>query len=341
MKRWLALTFLIVAGFLAWPLTCPAPLIYKPGEGWSYESVGGGKWVRARAKDQYDAAKEAFDKKNYRVATKAARRTVKKWPLSDYAPDAQYLLGRSYEARKWDERAFKEYQILAEKYPKVENYSEVLQRQFDIANRFLAGQWFRLWGVIPFFPNMDKTVTMFEKIIRNGPYSAVAPQAQMNVGTAREKQKDYPEAVRAYEKAADVYHDQRPVASEATYRAGQAYNKQAKKAEYDQSAAAQAIDKFTDFVILFPNDPRAAEAQKTISSLKTVQAQGAYKIARFYESKKHWDGALVYYNEVLIKDPDSSFAAEAKRRIDILKKRTAATQTQADKSASNPPQPKK
>ena len=46
---------------------------------------------------------------------------------------------------------------LLEKYPKVENYDEVLQRQFVIANRYLGGQWFKLWGYVPFFPSMDKT----------------------------------------------------------------------------------------------------------------------------------------------------------------------------------------
>jgi hypothetical protein len=43
------------------------------------------------------------------------------------------------------------------------------------------------------------------------------------------------------------------------------------------------------------------------------------EIARFYEKKRMWSGALVYYNEVLIKDPESPFAAEAKRRIEFLK----------------------
>ena len=45
-------------------------MIYTPGEGWRYESVGGGKWQRARAKDQLDVAQAAFDKKQYSLALK-------------------------------------------------------------------------------------------------------------------------------------------------------------------------------------------------------------------------------------------------------------------------------
>lgn len=321
MIRWTLRFLLCALCLMCLTVNTPAPLIYRAGEGWSYESVGGAKWRKTRAKDQLEAAQQAFDKKDYRTALKAARRTVRTWPLSDYAPQAQYLVGRAYEARGMDEKAFKEYQKAMEKYPKIENYQEIVNRQFVIANRFLAGQWFKLWGYIPFFPSMDKTSDMYEKIIKNGPYSDVAPKAQMNIGAAREKQHNFPLAVKAYERAADRYHDQKQVAADALYKAALAYNKQAKTAEYDQSVAGQAIATFNDFITLYPEDGRVPEAQQTIATLKTEQAHGSYQVARFYEKKKKWDGALVYYNEVLIHDPNSKYADEAKQRIDAIKKR--------------------
>src|SRR5436190_23883278 len=98
MNRWSVRLALVVACVLAFPFTSPAPLVYRPGEGWVYESVGGSKWVRLRAKDQLDVAQSTFDNKDYSTAFKAARRTARVWPLSDYAPKAQYLVGRCYEA---------------------------------------------------------------------------------------------------------------------------------------------------------------------------------------------------------------------------------------------------
>ena len=64
-----------------------------------------------------------------------------------------------------------------------------------------------------------------------------------------------------------------------------------------------------------------AEAQKTITTLKTEQSRGSYSIAKYYEKKHRWDGALIYYNEVLLKDPESPLAAASRLRIDSLKKR--------------------
>jgi outer membrane protein assembly factor BamD len=321
MNRWSIRLFLIAVCVLAVPYRSPAPLIYTPGEGWTYEPAGGeGNWQRTRAKDQLIVAQDAFDKKDYRLALKAARRVVRVWPLSDYAPQAQYIVGRCYETRGVDERAFKEYQTLLEKYPKAVNYEEVLKRQFDIANRFLGGEWFRLWTYIPFFPSMDRTSDLFEKIVKNGPYSDIAPQAQMKIGEAREKQSNYAEAVKAYQRAADRYNDRPQIAADATYREGIAYEKQAQTAEYDQSTAGQAIATFTDFMTLYPDDSRVPESQKTITQLRMEQARGNFEIARYYEKNKKWNGAMIYYNEVLLRDPNSPYAAQARERIEAIKK---------------------
>jgi outer membrane protein assembly factor BamD len=132
-------------------------------------------------------------------------------------------------------------------------------------------------------------------------------------------------AAKAYETAADRYHDRPQVAADALYKEGLAYKKQAQTAEYDQSTAGQAIATFTDFMTLYPTDPRVSETQKIISSLRIEQARGSFQIAKFYEKYKKWNGALVYYNEVVLLDPNSSYASKARLRIDQLKKRAAQT----------------
>jgi len=317
--------FLVLAAFclLAFTFRSPAPLTYQPGEGWNYEKPGEdvGKWQRERAKDQLDVAQEAFDKNDYDQALKAARRVVSQWPMSDYAPKAQYLVGRCYEAKKQDEKAFNAYQQIIEKNPKIENYEEILQRQYEIANRFYGGQWFKLWNYVPFFPNMDKTAGMYEKIVKSGPYSEVAPQAQMQLGATREKQSELRQAVKAYEEAADRYHDRPKIAADAMYNVASAYLRQTKTAEYDQNVAQQAIAAYTDFITLYPDDRRVTEAKESIANLKTESARGCFKIAEFYEKRRKLSGALVYYNEVLVQSPNSSYAEAAKLKIDEIKAR--------------------
>jgi outer membrane protein assembly factor BamD (BamD/ComL family) len=146
----------------------------------------------------------------------------------------------------------------------------------------------------------------------------------MKIGAAREKQKDFPKAAKAYETAADRYHDRSHIAADALYRAGLAYQKQAQTAEYDQSTAAQAIATFTDFMTLYPDDTRVPEAQKIIEALKTEQARGNFTIGQYYESHGKLVSAKIYYNEVvnlLLGEPNSTYASQARTRIEALNKR--------------------
>ena len=122
---------------------------------------------------------------------------------------------------------------------------------------------------------MERTAEMYADIVKTGPYSEVAPQAQLNIGTAREKQKTLgfkpptiPLPSRLTIWPPTVIMTSRTVASEAIFRAGLACEKQAQTADRDQTTAGQAIAKFTDFMALYPNDPRVPEAQKIIASLR-------------------------------------------------------------------------
>lgn len=327
MSRRFIILSLVVTWAVFYPFRAPAPFIYTPGEGWSYEFYGTtAKWRKEQAKDQLAVAQEAFEAKDYSTAIKASSYLLRKWPLSDYAPEAQYLLARGYEAEGKDERAFAAYQQIFTKYPKSDKLPEATRRQYQIGLRFLGGQRFHiLWGYVPFLPSMEKTAALFEKIVANGPYSEVAPHAQLRIGAAYEQGKDYPEAVLAYERAADRYHDQPVIAADALYRAGMSYYKQALTAEYDQGTAGQAIATFNDLMALYPQDRRLPEVRRIIVALKNEQARGNFKIAEFYAKQKKWSGALVYYNEVLLYGPNTPYATTARERIDLIKQRTPPT----------------
>ncbi|MDP6794057.1 MAG: outer membrane protein assembly factor BamD [Verrucomicrobiota bacterium] len=328
MQRWTCPLLLVAVIFFSWPNRTPAPIIYRPGEGWSYERIGGGgSWRRTSAKDQLAVAKEAFAAEDWKTAFKAARRMVADWPLSDYAPEAQLLLAQTCEKRGDDERAFSEYRNLLRFYPQQVNFEEVQARQFDIATRFLSGQRYKLWGRIPLYRSMSKTTAMFQNIVNIGPFSAVAPKAQMNIGQAwvkkargfqisqNERHKNYRYAVEAFSKVADKYHDRPGIAAEGLFAAAAAYEQQSLDAEYDQGVTRKAIDSYSDFIALYPNEEQVPAARERIKAMKVEQARGSLKIARYYEKKGKLAGANVYYNEVKDLAPDTEYAEVALQKI--------------------------
>jgi len=94
---------------------------------------------------------------------------------------------------------------------------------------------------------MPETVKLYDKIVNNGPFSAVAPHAQLRIGAANEKAKNYADAVKAtnWRRTATMTS---PISPPMPCIAPVSWQKQADTAEYDQSAAAKAIAAYTDFV---------------------------------------------------------------------------------------------
>jgi len=70
---------------------------------------------------------------------------------------------------------------------------------------------------------------------------------------------------------------------------------------------------------LYPDDPRVPEAEAVIASLRNERAHASYLVAKFYEKRHRWSGALIYFNEVIVLGPESPYADEARERIESIK----------------------
>jgi outer membrane protein assembly factor BamD len=316
----------LVVGFLAaivfaflMPTESPAPLIWRKGEGWTWERAG--VPVAKTPVDQLKVAQDLQAKKRYRDAIDGYRRVIRRWPQSSSTQEARLGLGECLSAVGYHYQAFKEYQQLIEKHPNTPHFETVLQREFEIGNLFLAGERQKAWGV-RWFPSTERAIEVYEAVVKNGPYSKFAIQAQFRIGLVYEKQNDYLAAVHAYEKLLERYPKD-PLAADAQFQMGYAYMKESQRAEYDQSVANQAIASFNDFLLRYPDSNKIPLVQKDLTALKEEQAKGLYNIGWFYEKNKQYKSALIYYNDVIEKDPASDWATQAKGKIARLTPLTA------------------
>src|SRR5664279_473859 len=106
---------LVMFAFLM-PTESPAPLVWRKGEGWTWEH--GGITTGTNPADQLKIAQGLQAKKDYRSAIDAYRRVVRRWPQSSSAQDARLGLAESLSGIGYYYQAFKEYQLLIEKHPK-------------------------------------------------------------------------------------------------------------------------------------------------------------------------------------------------------------------------------
>ncbi len=301
-----------------------ASLVWRPGEGWSDES--GGDVSASSSRDQLEAAHKLEAEGQRDDAMKAYKALLRRWPLSFFAPEAQFRLGKIMEDEADYQNAFKSFQTMVKKYPSSDYFEQAIGEQYRIANLYLAGEPQRVWK-IPVGASMDKTVDMYKQIITNAPYGTYAAQAEFKIGLAREQQRKYTDAVDAYQKVLDDYPNS-AVASNAQYQIGYAWMRAASSSDYDQSAARKAIEAFQDFMVRYPNSDKAAQAQDNIVALNKEQTQGAFNIAQFYEHSHPESAAdkaastraaFIYYNEVVREDPNSPQAQLAKKRIQELR----------------------
>ena len=313
----LFLLFGLVVLFVAAP-PCPAPIVYRPGEGWETKGQAG---AMANPKAQLEHGLDFEKAGEWNDAMAAYRNLLRRWPTASNTAEAQFRIGYCQEQLRDYYKAFLSYQKVVETYQGFEKFDEVLQRQFKIGNLFLSGERVKVFGVKT-FPSMDRATEIYEKVIKNGPYSDVAQQAQMAIGYAREKQKRFDEAVAAYQKLIEKYPNS-PLLEEAYFNVGMAYYKAATKAEYDQGYANKAVDAFNEYLVKFPNGSKAAIARDNITKVRTDQARGLFEIAHYYDKSKDYASALVYYNELIARHPQSQYAKDAQSRIEFLRRQVA------------------
>ncbi|HEY8965111.1 MAG TPA: outer membrane protein assembly factor BamD [Candidatus Methylacidiphilales bacterium] len=318
MGRRFLLSALLGAGvslFLS-PAPLSAALVWRPGEGWVDESSGTGLSASS-SRDQLEIAKKFEADQKFDDALKAYRVLVRKWPLSFFAPEAQFKIGFCLEKKADFWSAYKAYEKMIQKYPASTFFEQALDREFAIGNLYLAGEPQRLMR-IPLGASMDKTVEIFENIIKAAPYGEHAAESQFKIGLAREKQKKFPDAVASYTKILDKYPGH-PVAADAQYQIGYAWYIASREPEYDQSAAQKAIEAFEDFIVRYPNSEKVAAANTHIALLKGKETQGSLNIAHFYEKDKQYKAAYIYYNDVIQRNPDSPQAKEARKKVEQLR----------------------
>jgi outer membrane protein assembly factor BamD len=308
---------------LALPTNCPAPLVWRKGEGWSYERAG--VTTASNPREQLEIARKFQEKKNYDNAVGAYRRLLARWPTSSAAQEARLGLGQSLVGLGYLYKGFKEYQNLIEKHPNSPYFDTVLERQYEIGCRFLAGEKHRVWR-FRIFSGFDKAIEVFEHVVKNGPYSKVGPEAQFRIGLAYEKQKDYISAVHAYEKILERY-PKLPIVEDAQFEIGWAYMKEAGRSEYDQNNANQAVGAFSDFLLRFPDSNKVKRAEELRVDLKQEQSRGLFQIGQFYEKRKNYKAAMIYYNEVIEQNPKSDWAGTAQKKLTALAARQKETTT--------------
>ncbi|MBA3960863.1 MAG: outer membrane protein assembly factor BamD [Chthoniobacterales bacterium] len=333
---------LLAAAGVAFPQRSPAPVVFKPGENVKYHSPGEEE-ISGNAEQLFQKGQQAERDGNTGRALKAYRTLVKKHPQSTLAAGALFRYAKVLESRGDLIKAAQSYRALMEFYPKTEHFTEAIEAQFRIGELYVNGKKVKFLGV-PLATSMDDAVEIFAAIVRSAPYGSYTARAQFDIGRAREKQGAGDLAITAFQAVVEKFPND-PLAVDAQYQIGYIWLKAASGGSYDPNATEQARTAFQDFLFRFPKSEKAPQAQENLRRLDQRQVGSSLSVAQFYDRKKEYRAAVIYYNEVIRQQPGSASSALAKKRIDQLRAKygdarlqSAATVAEAQ-ARKNPKKP--
>ncbi|MBI4003914.1 MAG: tetratricopeptide repeat protein, partial [Candidatus Omnitrophica bacterium] len=196
--------FVLATGMLLTMSAAPAvqaAWVWTPQTGW----IGPAGAVKDSPEEQLVFAIAFFDRQDWDRARLEFRKLLKAYRQSREAAEAQYYLGRCEEERRDYYKAFREYRKTIQTYPSTARFEEILQREYQIGNEFLAGKKRKVFGTAAVLPARDKAVEIFQAIVEDGPFSEHGQLAQYKLGLAHLALKDYEAAVGALEQVISRY----------------------------------------------------------------------------------------------------------------------------------------
>ena len=309
---------MLLAGFTG-PRLSPAAVIYKSTEGWSVEGDQSSA-VESSAAEQMRKSEEYEKAGNEKAALKSYTVLTKQFGLSALAPKAQRKVGVLLEKSGQVDKAFEAYSAYLEKYPRGEDFDSVVDSMFKIAKMFLEGQKSKKLLGISVGGSVERAQQMFAAILKRAPYSKWAAVSQFNIGQANERQGKYPEAIAAYQAVVSKYPGD-AIADDAQYQIGYVLLIQHRDGSNDRASAQKAREAFEDFVSRYPDSEKVSQARDNMATLEGGSTKGSLDIAKFYEKSKNYKAAVIYYNDVIKRQPDSPESGLAKARIEELKQK--------------------
>jgi len=165
----------------------------------------------------------------------------------------------------------------------------------------------------------------FRKFKEEFPLSSYTPLAELRTADSLYYDKRYIEAISAYEEFKKL-HPTHPEVPYVIFQLGMCHFKQIGTTDRDQTVTEKALEQFRYFVESYPQSPQAAEARKNLETCRKRLAEHEYLIGDFYYRTKKYQAALLRFEALLEKYPDSGFDERLRTRLQECRKHLAKEQ---------------
>jgi len=151
---------------------------------------------------------------------------------------------------------------------------------------------------------------IFESVTRLGRGTNFAQDAQFYLAESYYNQKRFILSEAEYDRFVSFYpRDERR--AEADFKKAMSLYHQSPRYRLDQTATRRAIEEFQLFNSRYPNSELVIESAEKINELRSKLARKYYESAEFYLRTEQYKAATIYYDLVIDRYPESSWAEDA------------------------------
>jgi outer membrane assembly lipoprotein YfiO len=258
---------------------------------------------------------------------------------SELADQNQFLRGEIRLAQDRPVQASTTFQQVIDAYPETELYDTVIEQQYAIGDALYdegvarKDKKWRMFKKKPF----KQAVDVYTMVIGNQPFTDAAGEGQYKIGLCHFTREEYIEAAYNYQRVIEVYPASDYV-DEAGYGLAMCYYNTSERPDYDQIPSFLAIDAIDDFRARFPTDERNTDLAEKRKEMRERIASQRLQVAGFYERRRKFEAAEIYYSVVVEQFPETEAADQARewlssREAERIAKQ-AALESEVEQAAS-------
>jgi outer membrane protein assembly factor BamD (BamD/ComL family) len=242
------------------------------------------------------------------------------FPTSPFAQEAPYLMGEAYY--KLDQLEFAN-ECLTEYLSRVtspKHFEEAIEYKFSIAEQFAHGAKKRLFGstkMPAWVPAQEDAIPIYDEVIAAVPHSELGIKALLGKARVQAECEDYKPAVETLDLLIRRF-PRHELAAEAFLEKEKVYLAQCRALDLDPDILDMAEVSLRKFRLAFPREPRLEEATKLYADMQEIFAQNLLETGRFFEKTKKLEAALIYYNKVVRKYPNTEAAVLSREKLDTF-----------------------
>jgi len=252
----------------------------------------------------------------YKEALRETSKFINFYNETDWADDNQYLRGEIRLAQEAFTDAANEFQQVVAVYPDSPLFDDVIAKQYEIGDRFfergetnLAKDSLFAWRPFRKRP-FRRAVDVYNLVIDNQPFTNEAAEAQFKIGLCHFTLEEYVEASFEYQRVVEDYA-QSEWADDASYGLAMCYYESSLSPDYDQAPSLLAMEAIDTFNVRYPADSRGAELASIRNDMVESVAAQRLQTAQFYEKRRRYKSARIYYTVVVDQFPGTAAASEA------------------------------